>query len=366
MSDTAEKKVVQYLQEARASELALIQVLRSQIAVTPHGPYPDALDNHLGETEDHAERVSARLSQVRSGFHPGQIAVGLAEGALAQALALAKTPLDLVRGSGGEEKVLKNAKDACATEALEIATYTALERLAGDVGDDRTAKLAASLRADEERMLARVMRALPGLASAVVQADVHDNGSYDIAETGAADVLRDAQTTVKRTARRADGQARAAAGRAETAAKSTARRADAQARHGATKAKSQAGSAARQARKVPGVVRVEGELKGAIASASDLPIAGYERLTAAEIVERLPELSQVDLGKIDAYERLHDGRSTVLDRVSALRADEPWPGYDELTVDDVRAALRDAGDDRARRAERYERAHKNRVGVLSH
>lgn len=49
------------------------------------------------------------------------------------------TPYRLVRGTGGEEKVLKNAKDACASEALEIATYTALERLAHFAGDERTA-----------------------------------------------------------------------------------------------------------------------------------------------------------------------------------------------------------------------------------
>lgn len=40
-----------------------------------------------------------------------------------QVIALARTPLDFVRGAGGEERVLKNAKDACATEALAIATY---------------------------------------------------------------------------------------------------------------------------------------------------------------------------------------------------------------------------------------------------
>lgn len=39
-----------------------------------------------------------------------------------QVIALARTPLDFVRGAGGEERVLKNAKDACATEALEGAT----------------------------------------------------------------------------------------------------------------------------------------------------------------------------------------------------------------------------------------------------
>ena len=66
--------------------------------------------------------------------------VGVVETVVGQVLALGKTPFDLLRGSGGEEKVLKNAKDACATEALEIATYTALERLARSVGDDETAQ----------------------------------------------------------------------------------------------------------------------------------------------------------------------------------------------------------------------------------
>ena len=98
--------------------------------------------------------------------------VGVAGSVAGQVLALGKTPFDLVRGSGGEEKVLKNAKDACATEALEIATYTAIERLARSVGDDETAELAASILADERRMLDRVLREIPKLTDAVVRADV--------------------------------------------------------------------------------------------------------------------------------------------------------------------------------------------------
>ncbi|WP_445149852.1 PP2C family protein-serine/threonine phosphatase [Baekduia sp. Peel2402] len=109
----------------------------------------------------------------------------LAESLIGQALALGKTPLDLLRGSGREEKVLKNAKDASATEALEVATYTAIERLARAVVDDETAELAASIRADEERMLARILREIPKLTAAVVGADVGGDGSYDIASTGA-------------------------------------------------------------------------------------------------------------------------------------------------------------------------------------
>ena len=121
---------------------------------------------------------------------------------LGQAVAFGKAPLDLLRGSGGDEKVLKNAKDACAREKLEIATYTAIERLARSVGDDETAKLAASIRADEEKMLHRIMREIPKLTEAVVRADVNVEPSYDLSATGAADTVREAGQTAKNGARK--------------------------------------------------------------------------------------------------------------------------------------------------------------------
>jgi hypothetical protein len=116
---------------------------------------------------------------------------------------------------------------------------------------------------------------------------------------------------------------------------------------------------------VPGVAKAEGEIKGAVASAEDLPIARYDKLTAEEIAARLAELSQIDLAKVDAYERRGENRSTVLTRIGSLRGSEPWPGYDELTVDDIRGALANADDARSARVRAYERAHKNRAGVLS-
>ena len=183
----SEQKVVQYLGEAHASEVGLVSVLRSQIAMTPRGSYRDGLEKHLGETQEHARRIQKRLGELEQGRNPMQVFVGFAETLVSQSVALSKTPFDLLRGSGGEEKVLKNAKDACATEALEIATYTALERLATRVGDEQTAKLAASIRGDEERMLERIMREIPTLTDAVVGADVEGHSSYDITKTGAAD-----------------------------------------------------------------------------------------------------------------------------------------------------------------------------------
>jgi ferritin-like metal-binding protein YciE len=310
MTDSTQK-VLQYLNEAHATEAGLVRVLQSQIAMTPRGGYRSALERHLNETRDHAKRLERRMGELGQSGNPLQAAVGAAETVLAQGLAIGKLPLDLLRGSGGAEKVLKNAKDAAATEALEIATYTAIERLARALGDDTTARLAASIRSDEERMLQRILEEIPKLTDAVL------GDSYDISSTGAADTAR----AVKRTA-------------------------------------------AKTARKVPGATRAEGAAKGAVASEQDLAIPRYSKLTADEIAARLPELSQVDLAKVEGFERRHDGRSTVLDRIGTLRASEPWPGYDELTVDEIRSALRGAGDERTRTARSYERAHKNRAGVL--
>src|SRR3954453_2265566 len=309
------QKIVQYLNEAHASEVALVRVLQSQIAMTPRGSYRSAVETHLSETRDHARRVEKRLGELGQGWNPLQTVVGAAESVVGQALALGKTPFDLLRGTGGEEKVLKNAKDAAATEALEIATYTSIERLAKRTGDDKTARLAASIRADEQKMLDRILRELPSLTDAVL------DGGYDLTTTGAGEAVKTAAKATKRTAR--------------------------------------------QARKVPGVAQAEGQVKGAVASEDDLAIDRYDQLSADEIVRRLPEVSQVDLAKIDAYERRNRNRSTVLDRVDSLRGDEPWPGYDELNASDVVSALSDATDERLESVRTYERSHKDRATVLN-
>ena len=329
---TSKTKIVQYLNEAHASEDGLVRVLQSQIAMTPRGDYRDALERHLRETREHARKLEMRIRELDGGDSAVQAVVGVAESVIAQALALGKTPIDLLRGSGGEEKVLKNAKDAAATEALEIATYTAIERLATGVGDDRTAKLATSIRADEQRMLDRILALIPALTDAVAAADLRGEGTYKVAETGAADAARSTGRKAARTTRRT----------AKSAARGTANR----------------------ARTAPGAARAEGAAKGAVAGEQDLPIARYDALNADEIAGRLPGLSQVDLGKVEAYERKGQSRATILERIATLRASEPWGGYDAQNVAEIRSRLERAPEDQAKSVREYERAHKDRAGVL--
>lgn len=79
------------------------------------------------------------------------------------------------------------------------------------------------------------------------------------------------------------------------------------------------GAAARQARRAPGEQRAEGAARGAVAREEDVPIANYDSLSAAEISKRLKRLSKVDLGKVEAYERRHKNRKTVLQRIESAR-----------------------------------------------
>jgi ferritin-like metal-binding protein YciE len=189
------QKIVQYLNEAHATELGLVRVLQSQIAMTPRGTYRRALEKHLDETRNHAQRVEQRLSELGESSGPVTATIGIVESVVGQLLALSKTPLDLLRGTSGEEKILKNAKDTCATEALEIATYRSLEELAKRAGDDKTAKLARDIRADEERMLKTVSDELPNLVDAVAR-----GAGYNVKTTGAAEAVT---KPAKRAAKRA-------------------------------------------------------------------------------------------------------------------------------------------------------------------
>ena len=331
MSTQQKQKIVQYLNEAHGSELALVRQLQAQIAMTPKGSYRDGLETHLNETRRHGERLEARLGELGEGNNPLQAGLGAIESLLGQALALTKTPLDLVRGSGGEEKVLKNAKDSCAAEALEIATYTAIARLARIAGDTKTERLANSLMADEQRMLDRLSKEIPRLTDAMARAEFDGEGSYEMTETGAADAVRKVGGAAKRSVRRGAGRAK---------------------------------RTSRQARKVPGVARAEGTVKGAVASESDLAIANYDSLSADEVQEKLSELSQIDLAKVKAYERKNQSRSTVTARIDSLQGDEPWAGYDELNVNEVQAVLSEGDDQRRKDVRAYESRHKARAGVI--
>lgn len=168
-----ERNVVKLLSEAHANELALIQTLEAHIRVAPEGPYRDRLDEHIEETRNHAERVQRRLDQLGATRNPLEAGMALAHSIVTNTLAMAKAPIDMVRGAFNvEEKALKNARDEIVTEALEIAQYDAIEHMALAVGDEVTARLAAEIRDDEEAMLDDLRAQIPSLVAGAVRATV--------------------------------------------------------------------------------------------------------------------------------------------------------------------------------------------------
>lgn len=96
----------------------------------------------------------------------------------------------------------------------------------------------------------------------------------------------------------------------------------------------------------------------------DLPIANYDDMTADEIAGRLKDLSQEELRAVESYEAKNSNRSTILKRVESLRVPEPWPGYDGLTVAEIKDRLRNAPAARIEKVRSYERSHKDRASVI--
>lgn len=124
-------------------------------------------------------------------------------------------------------------------------------------------------------------------------------------------------------------------------------------------------SIADTARKIPGVAAAEGAVTGALATEQDLPITGYDKQTAADIESKLKGFSQRELRMIDAYERKHENRATITDKIAKLTGDEPWSGYDEQSVDAITTALNEADAETAKKVVSYERDHKGRTGVIA-
>lgn len=167
MADLNERdaKLVQYLSEAYGKERELEAALGAHIAMTVKGPYKKRLQQHLKETKSHAKQVERRIKQLGGGAQTLQSTVG-------KLTAAAKGPLHMVRGSGEQEKMLKNAKTEYFNEHEEIATYLAIETLAERVKDSETAKLARAIRREEERMASFLQGQIKALSGAVVREEI--------------------------------------------------------------------------------------------------------------------------------------------------------------------------------------------------
>ena len=140
-----QSQLVKHIDEALAMEQNVLRMLDSMISTTDDPEIKQQLREHKLETEKQADRMQRRLEA--HGASPSMVREGVG---IAQALM--KSVLDVAR----TEKAGRNARDGYATEAMEIAAYQLLERIAERAGDEATAEAARESRAEEEAMARRI------------------------------------------------------------------------------------------------------------------------------------------------------------------------------------------------------------------
>jgi ferritin-like metal-binding protein YciE len=197
-------KLIQYLSEAYGKERELEMALQADIAMTSKATYKKRLKEHLKETKAHAKALDKRIKKLGGG---GQTVASL----VGKATAMAKAPIHMVRGSGEQEKLLKNAKTQYTAEQEEISTYLAIEVFATKVGDSETAKLARDIRREEERMAKFLEGEIKQLATATALDEVPAN-------------LRRSSSSKSKSTKRKAAKPKKASAKKSTATKSTAKK----------------------------------------------------------------------------------------------------------------------------------------------
>jgi ferritin-like metal-binding protein YciE len=139
------EQLIRHIDEAHVMEQNVLRMLDGMISTTDDPEILDALEHHKMQTQGHADRMAQRLEA-----HDAQPSTVRQLGGVVGALA--KMPLDFVRG----EKAGRNARDAYATEHLEIASYELLRRVAQKAGDEETSTAALEI-IEEERTMAAVI-----------------------------------------------------------------------------------------------------------------------------------------------------------------------------------------------------------------
>ena len=160
---TRDAKLIQYLNEAYGKEKELETALQAHIGMTDARAVQEAPPAAPARRRSRTPRPRAPHQEARRRRpRPAD-----RRRSRARRSRPAKGPLHALRGTGEEEKLLKNAKTEYSEEHEEIATYTAIETFAESVGDKETAKLARSIRRDEERMAELPRATDPELAKGV-------------------------------------------------------------------------------------------------------------------------------------------------------------------------------------------------------
>ena len=117
-------------------------------------------------------------------------------------------------------------------------------------------------------------------------------------------------------------------------------------------------------RRTSDLPRAPGDAPAGSAPDAEVPFAGYDGLDDRRVIDGLAEHSQIELEAVESYERTHQNREPVLDKLRWMRGREPLSGYDALDVEEIVAVLGDADLATIKKVRAYERKFANRPAVL--
>jgi ferritin-like metal-binding protein YciE len=311
---SANEKLSKYLREAYEAERDTAEHLAEVVGRTARVDHRVHLESHLEQEREHARLLEARLRELGWSESPVTTVVSVVQGIVGEGIGLLTAPLGALRGNASPADTLRNAEELAAAEALEVARYRALERLAKRAGDAKTAKLAASIRRQEEAQLDLLGREIPHLADDVI------GGRAEPAQRPRSGRATGAQQRRKAPARKR----RPSAERPSTSRRPTVE-SSAPSHHPRTH--------------------------------SDT--LGPDRADAARIREAERE------------EEAEESRTVSSDRDAdpegpgaELHVAEPWPGYDGMTATDVAARVQDEAPPVRAAVRLYEAAHERRELVM--
>jgi hypothetical protein len=331
------------LEDVRQAHVAVADLFRAEMTVTPVGRHRQTLERHVAEVHDHIAGIDDHVRDLRPrGMlqDTTDIARGLTKGA-ARVVAL---PLDVgaliaagilrARPHASERQLLKNAEAEYAATARALAACRAGQTIAALAQDEEAEDLLASLRRQDEQLLQTLEYSVDEQARALAAAAAADRAKGDGGLAGTA--VQAVRTAVDRLFEAA-----------QSGGQQTAR------------------TAAGAAREMPDATRMAEEVQGAVTREEDLPVPGYGQLTVREITQRLRSLSQSDLTVVEGYERAHANRTGVLDSIEDLRGNQPWPDYDAMSPGQIHHRLRTVEPLLAREVLGYENKHRQRPDVIA-
>lgn len=211
-----------YLIEAGSKERQLEAALQGQIALVRSPLLEHALTDHLAVTRRQIQAIDRRVAALGADVSsiPGlELAEGVIEfaaGVANKGLALAKLPLQALRGTSPADNELRAARDCYWNEAEEIAHYRVIETVAAQLGDRETAELAEKHRKEEEEM----QQHLEGLLAGLVRSVVETESAHDVPSGAAKQTPSHTGSARSRSGGGGSSRSRGAAGRARATAKS--------------------------------------------------------------------------------------------------------------------------------------------------